>query len=218
MKKYQEVLPESHHLRRDLTDKQIQSVISLLTRFYIGEQIADRNTVNTIRNANDLSEVFGLAFTSSSAFAALWNTNSEVEFVTGQYIQGFTLDVFNRVLVYTHDADEQEKWFSIGYVFADLSDVRHQNAEHGLHFFAKKTMQFFASEVESSLYAGRYFITSEKTGFSHSQRAYTIREVSPFADINTVREFAKIDSLSLARAQARELVTDAKRVETIHEV
>jgi hypothetical protein len=72
--------------------------------------------------------------------------------------------------------------------FRTISDVKAANKAAGLYFFERSTMRFFNSRIESPLYKGRYFITSER-GSHDILRRYTIREVRPNGDIHTVGKF-----------------------------
>ena len=90
-------------------------------------------------------------------------------------------------------------------MFKTIAEVRQANRAIGHHFFDRKTMAFFASRVESGLYAGRWFITSEKAGFTSERRTYTVREVMPDGKVNTVGEFCKYHIVEDARDRCREL-------------
>lgn len=75
------------------------------------------------------------------------------------------------------------------------------------HFFSKGAMQFFKSKVESAMYGGRYFITSEQ--FETEPREYRVREVTRDSktariDIETVATHTTLqDARADARARAR---------------
>lgn len=96
-------------------------------------------------------------------------------------------------------------------MFQTIAQVRQANRDAGNHFFDRSTMRFFASRVESGLYAGRYFITSEKAGFDSQQRRYTIREAMPDGDVRTVDDsFNKFRFIEDARDKCRELAKVSK--------
>ena len=85
-----------------------------------------------------------------------------------------------------------------------IDAVKRANRESGSHFFDTDTLRFFGSRVLSGTYGGRFFITSERTGFDHNApRAYTVREFMPDASIETVGEFNAYASGATARAAAR---------------
>lgn len=91
-------------------------------------------------------------------------------------------------------------------MFKTISDVRQANRSIGNHFFDRSTMRFFDSRVESSLYAGRFFITSEKAGFSAYDRKFTIREALPSGEVKTVgNSFNKYHSIEDAREECKRL-------------
>lgn len=55
------------------------------------------------------------------------------------------------------------------------------------YFFSPGAVVGFGSRIESALYGGRYFVTSERT-FDNSGRRYTVREATQ-DDIVNVGEF-----------------------------
>lgn len=86
---------------------------------------------------------------------------------------------------------------------------KHKGA--GGHFFDKDTMRFFGSRLETGLYAGRYFITSESiNGLTRSNdpdRKYTIREFGDdFKRIDDVGEFQEHKTLDEAFAALDEII------------
>lgn len=58
------------------------------------------------------------------------------------------------------------------------------------HWFEDSTMQFFNSEILPTVYAGRYFVTSERMELHHP-RNYTLRVAFDDGSIETVGEFHK---------------------------
>lgn len=82
----------------EMSSKQIAKVIGVVGRYF---------GVNA-------ENYFGLPYTSSSAFAGLWNTNVEETVYGDRSVQGFTLSADNRVIMLTHTPDETEYWFVIG--------------------------------------------------------------------------------------------------------
>ena len=93
------------------------------------------------------------------------------------------------------------------YPYRDMSYVRWANQDAGFDFFERDTMRFFDSRVVSALYAGRFFITSERG--SSNVTKYTVRQAFPSGRVGTVGEFGEHGTLGDARDKAREL---AKRV------
>ena len=70
-----------------------------------------------------------------------------------------------------------------------MGQVRKRHADKGGHWFSPDTLRFFGSRVGGTLYGGRYFVTSEYTGFDKTGRAYTVRETDAEGEISTVGEF-----------------------------
>ena len=93
-------------------------------------------------------------------------------------------------------------------MFKTISDVKAANKAAGYYFFSRSTNRFFGSRVESSLYGGRFFITSEDN-FDRSARFYTIREALPGGDIRTVSEFNGFRYIEDARDECRRLVKES---------
>ena len=89
--------------------------------------------------------------------------------------------------------------------FKTIAEVRAANKAAGHHFFERSTMRFFDSAVESALYGGRFFVTSEKGPVAESVRRYTVREVSQDGKVSTRGEFQAYRTIEDAREAAREL-------------
>lgn len=93
-------------------------------------------------------------------------------------------------------------------MYKSMAEVRRANANAGRFFFSPDTMDFFDSRVESGLYGGRYFITSEKKGFQSTERAYTVREAKPDGSIETVGGFLAFNTLECARESVRDWIKE----------
>jgi hypothetical protein len=92
-----------------------------------------------------------------------------------------------------------------GAMFATDAIMR-ANRETGGHYFDADTMRFFDSRVLDGTYGGRFFITSERSGFDRSSpRFYTVREFMPDGSIETVGDFNGHGTSGAARRAAREL-------------
>lgn len=206
-----EIKVNYNNVAKQITDKRIAAIINIIFRYYEGKQVTDhRGDTRTIRTRDDIEDFYGLPYTSSGAFAGVWNTNTETEFVEGQFVQGFAMTFDHMVFVITHDCEENEKWYLVGFLMETMSDVREFNTDEEHHFFSRESMRFFSSKIESALYAGRWFITSEKKGFTSSDRGYTVREVRLDASIKTVGSMNDHWNIESAREAVRELVKGAK--------
>lgn len=85
-----------------------------------------------------------------------------------------------------------------------IDAIMRANRESGSHYFDADTMRFFGSRVLDTVYGGRFFVTSERTGFDHnSPRAYTVREFMPDGSIETVGEFNAYATSGAAKTAAR---------------
>jgi hypothetical protein len=82
--------------------------------------------------------------------------------------------------------------------YKTMTEVKNANKAIGNHFFDKKTMAFFHSEVESRLLYGRYFVTSERFSVDYP-KLYTIREVLSDGSIKTIGEFQSHRTLEGAK-------------------
>jgi len=74
---------------------------------------------------------------------------------------------------------------------------------NGGHFFDKDTLKYFGSRIHSTIWYGNVFITSEFTGFDRSNRAYTVRRLTPEGDIEGVSSFCEFKTLAQAKKLAR---------------
>ncbi len=89
--------------------------------------------------------------------------------------------------------------------FKTIAEVRAANKAAGHHFFERSTMRFFDSAVESALYGGRFFVTSEKGPVAESVRRYTVREAFPDGKVSTSGAFQAYRTLEDAREALRRL-------------
>jgi hypothetical protein len=76
-----------------------------------------------------------------------------------------------------------------------IADIKRK---HVGSFFLPETMRFFGSKIESKLYLGGYFITSEKD-WSGKKRAYTVRLALDNGDIETLSKFLEFSEIEDAR-------------------
>lgn len=95
-------------------------------------------------------------------------------------------------------------------MFKTIVEVKEANKQSGNHFFDRATMRFFNSRIESRLYGGKYFVTSER--FSPElRRRYTVREATENGNVKTVNGFQGCKTLEDARGQCRQLAKEARR-------
>lgn len=98
-----------------------------------------------------------------------------------------------------------------------IAEVKEKNREAGQHFFEKDTMRFFDSRIESKVYQGTYFVTSEQFhGLAgDGERLFTIREFDyETGKVDTAgnTRFQEFTSLEVARERIRELITEWREV------
>ena len=91
-------------------------------------------------------------------------------------------------------------------MFKTMSDVRAKNKKIGHHFFDRDTMAFWDSKVESGLFRGTYFITSEKHGTNGKPRQFTIRQALRTGEVITVGKGREYTSLELAREAVKAMI------------
>lgn len=88
--------------------------------------------------------------------------------------------------------------------FSSMAEVKAANKAIDNHWFERSTMRFFNSRVESGLYGGRFFITSERMELTMPKK-YSIREAMTDGDIKTVGVFQEFTTLEDARKHAKHL-------------
>jgi len=66
-------------------------------------------------------------------------------------------------------------------MYNSIEEIKMANIMAGGHFFSHNTIKFFDSIVESGVYLGCYFVTSEKG--PDEIRKFTIRKALPDGDI-----------------------------------
>jgi hypothetical protein len=67
-------------------------------------------------------------------------------------------------------------------MFENIAQVKKAHKAIGGHFFDREAMRFFNSKVESDVYAGRYFVTSERRELDMPKR-FTVRQVAPSGEM-----------------------------------
>ncbi len=89
--------------------------------------------------------------------------------------------------------------------FHSIAEIREANQAHGYYWFTHSAMHSFGTKIESSVYSGKYFITSEDN-YNGTKRLYTIRQASSNGYVSTVEDFNKFHTLEDAREQVRAIV------------
>jgi len=90
-------------------------------------------------------------------------------------------------------------------LFKSMSDLRDKNKEIGHLFFNHDTMKFWGSKIETALYRGVFFITSEK-GVGKEPRTFTIREAKSTGEIVTVGKGREHKTLDEAKDAVKALI------------
>lgn len=70
-------------------------------------------------------------------------------------------------------------------MYTSLQEIKDANRRAGYHWFDTCATGFFGSRYGSTIYGGRYFISSEPFAWE-GPRVYTIREALPDGSIDTV--------------------------------
>ena len=83
-------------------------------------------------------------------------------------------------------------------MFVDIDHIKRANDELGHFFFSDGAMRFFNSRIHREVYAGRYFITSERYD-AETPRLYTIRRANDDGSIDDVSEFQHYKTAREAR-------------------
>ena len=91
--------------------------------------------------------------------------------------------------------------------FKTMSEYRKHCKENGSHWFSRDTMKFFGSRIESHLKGGRWFIESQRSGFSpNSSRVYILRYIAQekaSPGYFPIEKFAEFPTLKDAKAALR---------------
>jgi hypothetical protein len=87
-----------------------------------------------------------------------------------------------------------------------IKSIKAANKAAGLHWFEPATMRFFKSRILTTVYGGRYFVTSEQG--PNGVRAYSVREVAEDgSSISTVGEFQGWATAPQAKREAKRLAS-----------
>ena len=72
-------------------------------------------------------------------------------------------------------------------MFKSMAEVKQANKNSDRYWFHRDTMRFFKSIVYDRIYAGKYFITSEKG--PNGIRGYTVRCANEYGSIKKFQNF-----------------------------
>lgn len=86
-----------------------------------------------------------------------------------------------------------------------IAEIKARNKQAGFHFFASPTMRFFNSRILPTVYAEKYFITSEQYSLGHARR-YTLRRADPNGMITTIGDFSSYPTLGDAKAALKAII------------
>ena len=89
--------------------------------------------------------------------------------------------------------------------YRTIAEIREANQAHGYYWFSHGAMRSFKTRIESAVYSGKYFITSEDN-YNGTKRLYSIRQASANGYVGTVEDFNKFHTLEDAREQVRAIV------------
>jgi len=91
-------------------------------------------------------------------------------------------------------------------MFRTVDQIVKANKNAGHHFFSKSTMAFFGCRLGSTVYGGRYFVTSERCRWGdHEPRRYTVRYANTDGTVDTAGEFQAYPTRGKAVSAARKL-------------
>lgn len=90
--------------------------------------------------------------------------------------------------------------------FDSVDHVKWANKRAGQKWFDDDTMAWFSSKIETGLFGGRFFVTSEQDKHGHvwdGKRRYTVRRAEDDGEITDASEFGQFASLARATEAAR---------------
>lgn len=101
-------------LVKEMSDWQMCEITRIILEFFKGADVTNHNAETyCIQSYENLEELLGLAYTSSSSFAGLWACNVPVDYITNP-IWYFTIDRYNRVLMAVKVNECDEDFYVIG--------------------------------------------------------------------------------------------------------
>ena len=86
-------------------------------------------------------------------------------------------------------------------MYDTIDEMARLNAAQGQSWFAKDTLEYFGSKIETDVLYGRYFVSSEKDPMGvvwDGERRYTIRMCDDRGAVHDVGGFGEYDTLPAA--------------------
>jgi hypothetical protein len=97
--------------------------------------------------------------------------------------------------------------------YRSIDEVAEANAATGHHWFDADTMRGFGTRLgDGDLYGGRFFVSSDYTGFDRMGRAYTVRVALPDGSIDDVGGFLAFPTRAQAHGAAKRTAEAAYEV------
>lgn len=90
-------------------------------------------------------------------------------------------------------------------MFLTIAEIKRANKAIGHHWFDDATFAFFNTRIESGVFAGHYFVTSEQFD-SHSRRMFTVRYAHDDGRVSTVATFQEFASKGEAIAAIKRMI------------
>lgn len=89
--------------------------------------------------------------------------------------------------------------------YFSMDQVKRAHQAAGGYFFSRGAMRGFHTRLGSTVYGGRYFITSEQMAWN-TPRRYAIREIHESGDITTVGQVLQYGTWQEARREIAKLI------------
>lgn len=115
-------------------------------------------------------------------------------------------------------------------VFKNITEIKRANKEAGHYFFSPDTMRFFESQIVPEVFGprGRFFILSDKAGFTDETREYKIKWANGDGTIENVehRDFegnvreswpSLPEAREVLRGNLRWAMEDTDRIEVFYD-
>jgi len=91
-------------------------------------------------------------------------------------------------------------------MFNNMVQIKKANEAISHCWFSEATMNFFNTNIESGVFYGKYFITSER--HPGKSRHFNIRMANEDGSIDTIGDFNKFSTLAAARNELERIVNE----------
>lgn len=102
-----------------------------------------------------------------------------------------------------------------GHMFNSMKELREANKKIGHFFFDRSSMKLWNLKIETPLYRGTFFITSQKGNAAKDKRKFKINQAAPNGAISTAGKVGGYNTLDDAKDAVKVLIRSLRVIKPL---